>query len=69
MVSQAELILRLSFLGSWSYLSFFRDGMGPFNMPSAFHIDITTKVKTSSQGQTCRIQIQERKRLENYKLT
>ena len=31
MVSQAELIVRLSFFGSWSYLNFFRDGMGPFN--------------------------------------
>ena len=29
MVSQAELILSL--FGSWSYLNFFRDGMGPFN--------------------------------------
>ena len=30
MVSQAELILIVIILGSWSYLNLFRDGMGPF---------------------------------------
>ena len=30
MISHAELILRLSFFGSWSYLNFFRESMGPF---------------------------------------
>ena len=34
MVSQAELISKW-FFGYWSYLNFFRDGMGPFNTWSA----------------------------------
>ena len=32
MVSQAELLLRVSLFGSWSYFNFFRDGMGPLKV-------------------------------------
>ena len=38
MVSQAELILRV-ITGSWSYLNFFRDGMGPFKTTGATSCD------------------------------
>ena len=45
MFSQAELILRFSLFGSWSYFNFFRESMGPFEVLLKYNESLSFSTK------------------------